>query len=598
MEENTRSLYKPNKNAIPRPKMKDENPLSNPSYQKLPLSNTISERTKNNDQSQNCASISISSKNKSRRKRKYHIIPSEEEEIYYTNLFLFLDENKSGKLDAKKVASLMKKSGISNSKLKSIWLIASQSSIIYLEKSEFFVAMRLTALAQNNLPCDADSIEKNIIPKNLPKFNLFKIDSSVNDRIIFQMTENFLEKNKNIFDNNKNNNDNILISNSIIILKNIYNDINEDIIQKIITIITPFLQNNEYFNLREFQLFSYLISINDKYEIPNILPTSLISFLSDEKIFDDQNEHSTKKCDYYLDQIKITIKKINDLSSEYDSITKKINLHKEKIYTLFKEINNFEEEQKQIKQKLKYINNECAKLLSYINERKNSYLNSKNILLNNCVYKNDKNSFSMRNPFNETTCRLKDYPVSCTTSCVFKNINLEKNLFNFDDNSEENINSLKNNKKKLRSKNKSDLEYYINNNKCFFDEKEFSINNNENKNHIQVKKLKLKRKNSYNNMNQKITYKKLLKDKNSDKNMEIDTQKQLTERNLNSTSKKKKKIFKNYETGKNLNKSNKIIKIIKSNSNNNYNDFDIKLSENDIKDCQSQKKGTSSHENL
>ena len=99
-------------------------------------------------------------------------------------------------------------------------------------------------------------------------------------------------------------------------------------------------------------------------------------------------------------------------------------------------------------------------------------------------------------------------------------------------------------------------------------------------------------------MNQKITYKKLLKDKNSDKNMEIDTQKQLTERNLNSTSKKKKKIFKNYETGKNLNKSNKIIKIIKSNSNNNYNDFDIKLSENDIKDCQSQKKGTSSHENL
>ena len=49
MEENTRSLYKSNKKSIPRPKMREENPLSNPSSQRLPLSNTMSERTKNND---------------------------------------------------------------------------------------------------------------------------------------------------------------------------------------------------------------------------------------------------------------------------------------------------------------------------------------------------------------------------------------------------------------------------------------------------------------------------------------------------------------------------------------------------------------------
>ena len=592
MEENVFRLQKSNK--AQRTKLNDENnSLINSYSQKLPLSNTISERAKNNDSSQNYTSVSISSKNKTK-KKKYYITASEEEEIYYNNLFQFLDEVNSGKVDAKKVASLMKKSGISNSKLKSIWLIASQSSIVYLEKSEFYVAMRLTALAQNGLACDIESVEKNIIPPNLPKFKSFKINSNEKSGIIFKITEKFLNKSKNIFDENKNNKDNILISDSKNLLKNIYKEVNEDIIKKIITLINPYLQIKEYFNLKEFQLFSYLLSISDKYEIPNKLPTSLINFISDEKIFDEQNESSSKNCDDYLEQINIAMKKISELTSEYDSVTKKINLYKEKITFLFKEIENFEEEQKEIKQKLKHINDECATLLNYINEKKNNYLNSKNVLLNSCVYKNDKNTFMMHNPFTTKTFREKDYYMSCTTSCIFKNINLDKNLYNFDDSSEENNNSIKNNNdNKLKNKDKSDLEYYINNNRSFFDDNENSNNNkNNNKFHFQNRILKQK-KYSHNTINQKLQ-----KEKNSDKHMVIDIKKRINRKNVNSNSKENSEDCTPNEMGKKISKNNKVIKITKNYNNNNNNDSDINLSATDFRSVKNQEQENCPPENL
>ena len=76
MEENVFRLQKSNKAA--RTKLNDENnSLINSYSQKLPLSNTISERAKNNDSSQNYTSVSISSKNKTK-KKKYYITASEE----------------------------------------------------------------------------------------------------------------------------------------------------------------------------------------------------------------------------------------------------------------------------------------------------------------------------------------------------------------------------------------------------------------------------------------------------------------------------------------------------------------------------------------
>ena len=101
-------------------------------------------------------------KKKSHHRKRLKINLTEDEEIYYYNLFESLDNKNSGKLDSKEAASFMKKSGLSRNILKSIWLIASQKSITYIEREEFYVALRLIALAQNNLPYDVENIQKKI----------------------------------------------------------------------------------------------------------------------------------------------------------------------------------------------------------------------------------------------------------------------------------------------------------------------------------------------------------------------------------------------------------------------------------------------------
>ncbi len=45
----------------------------------------------------------------------------------------------------------MKKSGLSKDTLKSIYLIASQYNKQFLERNEFYVALKLIALLQNNM---------------------------------------------------------------------------------------------------------------------------------------------------------------------------------------------------------------------------------------------------------------------------------------------------------------------------------------------------------------------------------------------------------------------------------------------------------------
>ena len=55
-------------------------------------------------------------------------------------------------MKAKEVANFMKISGLSKDTLKSIYLIASQYNKQFLERYEFYVALKLIALLQNNMP--------------------------------------------------------------------------------------------------------------------------------------------------------------------------------------------------------------------------------------------------------------------------------------------------------------------------------------------------------------------------------------------------------------------------------------------------------------
>lgn len=55
-----------------------------------------------------------------------------------------------------------RRSGLPNDKLKQIWLIAARTSNEYLTKEEFYVALRLIAYHQNDIPVSEMSIQQNI----------------------------------------------------------------------------------------------------------------------------------------------------------------------------------------------------------------------------------------------------------------------------------------------------------------------------------------------------------------------------------------------------------------------------------------------------
>ena len=451
--------------------------------QALPLNNlkVNSEKGKDNNEINSlCNSNVINDIKKKRTRKKLKVILTEDEEIYYYNLFQVLDEKNTGKLDAKQVATLMKKSGLSRNKLKTIWLIASQSSIIYLDRSEFYVILRLIALAQNNLPYTAESIENNT-PVNLLPFLDFKINGN-NEKVIYKITENHKNMYKRLFDNNKDNNDSISAKKAISIWKS--TNVSDDIIRNVASIITP-LKQKGFFNLKEFQVANYLFSISDKYEIPNKLPMTLTNFLENESDNNDSainsnntnnnlinndslcnfiNEKQIEKQNECLIKLNAALQKANELTKENENLVEKINSHKEKINILLKEIDDFQDEQKQIKEKLKYINQECTVLIDFINNKKENITEEEKKVETNLKNLVEDEKFNNLNNQKDNINRKEE---------SVDNINNKEELIN---NKTQNLNNV-NNKEELINEEKENLNNIIN--------KEEDINNKlENLNNV------------------------------------------------------------------------------------------------------------------
>ena len=65
----------------------------------------------------------------------------------------------------------MKKSGLAKNILKDIWDLSAYSDPKFLNKDEFYVALKLIAYAQNNMEPSLDSVITNL-PVALPSFKL------------------------------------------------------------------------------------------------------------------------------------------------------------------------------------------------------------------------------------------------------------------------------------------------------------------------------------------------------------------------------------------------------------------------------------------
>lgn len=98
---------------------------------------------------------------------------TKEERGYYSNLFeIATNNNVNNRVEGKDGAQFFKKSGLSKDVLKNIWLMAAQTNLSWLERDEFYVALRLIALTQSNMPADEKSIVYNNPLPPLPKFDL------------------------------------------------------------------------------------------------------------------------------------------------------------------------------------------------------------------------------------------------------------------------------------------------------------------------------------------------------------------------------------------------------------------------------------------
>ena len=253
-------------------------------------------------------------------KRKLHVQLTGEENMFYNKLYNTLDNNNQGIIMGKPAANFMKTSGLDKNILKKIWLIAAQNSNSQMDKEEFFVAMRLIALAQNNMPFSAENIERNNPIPPLPQFNInlnmnnnnnqnqnnfggrnnqdnFNNNqnnqnnfNNNNQNSIFDISESEKINYKNIFDNQKEPNlERIKAHNAIIVWKD--NNASDDAIRTVANIIKP-LENKGFMNLKEFQVACHLINISKNIQLPQKLPLSLVNYLGRNNNMNNNNNNN------------------------------------------------------------------------------------------------------------------------------------------------------------------------------------------------------------------------------------------------------------------------------------------------------------------
>ncbi|KAL8581773.1 hypothetical protein ACOMHN_043191 [Nucella lapillus] len=92
------------------------------------------------------------------------------EQAYYAELFQTCDVEGTGKITGLKASELFLASSLPQDVLKQIWEMCGAKRLGHFGRSQFYIALKLIAVAQNNLPLKLDTLNAGIdIP--LPKFS-------------------------------------------------------------------------------------------------------------------------------------------------------------------------------------------------------------------------------------------------------------------------------------------------------------------------------------------------------------------------------------------------------------------------------------------
>ena len=459
-------------------------------------------------------------------KKHLYVKLTQEEKGYFSNLFQLVDNDNIGKLKAKDAANFMKKSGLTRDILKNIYLIASQSSKQFLERDEFYVALRLIALAQNNMPYNAQAIILNRPIPPLPNFNLKK-DYLSDDDALFEMRNDEKVKYKRFFDINKDgNNDNISARKAIQMWRS--TGVDDNIIKRIAEILKP-NETKGFLNLREFQVATHLINLSDKHEIPTQLPNNLRKYLGRPEIGNNanynmnlnmninnnnnnsynrnnnndrinnimnfdfgnniNNSNSQQVAISYpkfnfsnnnnQNDVQKTMSEIEELNQKNELLNNQINMARNRLNDVIREIDNLQNEQQNIRNQINLMKQKCSSLMSNVeannNRNNNNYNFNNNNIPNNNIQDNN-NNFNINYNFNNSNSANKNY--NANISLNQSGIGPSKSIFNLPQQQQQNKIENDNRKEEYEKLAKQRQNLMDLMNKMQFD----IINNNDNNN--------------------------------------------------------------------------------------------------------------------
>lgn len=211
-----------------------------------------------------------------------------------------------GRLEGKEAAQFLKKSGCSTDILKKIWMISAQTDTNYLEKEEFYVAMRLIALAQNNMEVSDEAIRFNSPIPPLPVMDLREKkaqEQNVNsstistnqsmimnnsiDQSLWVICEEDNKKYSELFNKNKDMENKITINKAVEMFKK--SKIAQEKLVKILSLVAS--TDGKTYQMNEFKVIIHLIyKCYSNVEVPNYLPEVLQKVIMESPVVVSTNQ--------------------------------------------------------------------------------------------------------------------------------------------------------------------------------------------------------------------------------------------------------------------------------------------------------------------
>ena len=245
--------------------------------------------------------------------KKVYIELNEEEKKYFTKIFDLLDYEKTGKIISKSAIHFIRDSGLKDNVIKEILILASLKAQNYIYKNEFFIILRLIALAQNNIPFNINSLQRNTPIPPLPIFIFLQKTNLLLKENIFQITGEIEKSYYNIFKEKKDTRMNYISKLRTILFWNEINPNNISINENVMKSLEP-LKHTNYLNVKEFIVGCYLLYLSKIFKMPIKLPKTILKYLGRDTNINNNNNNNKI-------EIPTGLKKISRISPD----TKKIN---------------------------------------------------------------------------------------------------------------------------------------------------------------------------------------------------------------------------------------------------------------------------------